>query len=293
MPVVAASLILVSAVIHATWNIMARHSHTKSTFIWYMLMPLATVGLVPGLAAALQLDSITPTVWAYVMASGFCCGLYFFSLGKAYTIADFTTVYPVARSLPVLLVAAGDVLRGARPTVPGWMGMVLVVAGCLIAPLESFAQLEWRRYWNKASFWMVLTALGTVGYSLLDKRSSELLVKGPVTALVYTYLFYLFSFASYWLITGIRGGFRPRPLPEGTSLTVPALAGLFSFLGYFLVVWAYQMVEQASYVVAFRQSSLVVGVLMAFAFYREERHWVRLAAVLVITLGLILISLYG
>jgi len=37
----------------------------------------------------------------------------------------------------------------------------------------------------------------------------------------------------------------------------------------------------------------VIGVLLAFALYRRERLPIRLAAVLIITAGLVLVSLYG
>lgn len=67
--------------------------------------------------------------------------------------------------------------------------------------------------------------------------------------------------------------------------------GLLSFGGYFLAVWVYQLVPQARYVVAFRQSSLVIRALLAFAIYRGERPLIRLAAVQVITAGLVLVRL--
>ena len=292
MTTTAITLVLISAFIHASWNIMARRSHAETRFIGRMLPFVAAAGFLPAMVGQAVTNSLRGVVWAYVAASGLCCGFYFFSLGRAYENADFTTVYPVARALPVLLVAAGDVLRGVPLTLVGWLGMTLVVVGCTIAPLRSSRDLAARLYWSRASLWMVLTALGTVGYSLLDKRAAEVVKAGPVSAVVYCYFFYLFAFLGYSLLAGVF--FRRRPRNEDkTPFWLPAMAGTLSFAGYFLVLWSYQLVAQASYVVAFRQASLVMAVLMAFALYREERHYLRLLSVLVITFGLVLIRLFG
>jgi uncharacterized membrane protein len=291
-------LVLLSAVIHASWNIMARSSHSETRFIRQMLPFVAAVGFVPAVVGQLLAHSMSTYTWLYVAGSGLCCAMYFQALGKAYEGADFTTVYPVSRSLPVLIVALGDSLQGHRPSLAGWGGMALVVAGCMLAPLLSLRSISLSRYFNRASVWMVITALGTVGYTLFDKRSAEILKPGPVSAAVYCYFFYFFTFVAYWLIDRARG------LPLGLSASgeeatgstrawMPAVAGSMSAGAYFLVLWALQLVVQASYVVAFRQSSLIIAVLMAFFFYREERHAMRLASVLVITAGLVLIKVLG
>lgn len=290
MTSLATGLVLLSAFIHASWNIMARRSNAETGFISRMLPVLAAAGLVPAVIGQVLTGTMHGLIWVYVAGSGLCCGLYFLCLGKAYESGDFTTVYPVARALPVLLVAAGDALRGDLPSGAGWIGMGLVVLGCLMAPLRSPGDLRASAYVNRATAWIVLTALGTVGYSLLDKQASLLMQRGPVAALIYTYFFYLFSYLGYTLLAKLWR--RPLQADNG-PLWLPTLAGLLSFAGYFLVVWAYQLVARASYVVAFRQASLVIGVLMAMAMYRSERLPWRLLSVLVISGGLIVINVLG
>ena len=271
---------------------MARNSRTEGAFFDRMLPFVAAVGFLPAAIGQALTGSMTPTAWLCAAISGVFCGLYFLSLGKAYESADFTTVYPVARSLPVLLVAVGDAFRGAVPTAVGWLGMVLVVGGCLMAPLRSRRDVTLSRYWNHSSFLMVATALGTVGYTLFDKRATEVVQRGPVSAAIYDYYFTLSSFIAYFLLARLPGARGKRAACSG-PLWLPALAGMLNYTGYFLVVWAYQMVARASYVIAFRQSSLIMGVLMAFALYPQERYRIRLLAVLVITAGLLLITVFG
>lgn len=291
MNAAATGLVLLSAFIHATWNLMARRSGAETGFISRMLPFLAIVGFLPALAGQLATGAMHGAIWAYVAGSGLCCAVYFIALGKAYEHGDFTSVYPVARSLPVLLVGFGDALRGALPSGAGWAGMLLVVFGCLMAPLRSPRGFSPRAYFNRGSVWILITALGTVGYSLLDKRSTELLTRGPVTALIYTYYFYGFTFVWYQALTFLWR--RSVSKVDTGPLWLPVMAGTLSFAGYFLVVWAFQLVTRASYVVAFRQASLVVAVLLAFALDRNERYVWRLLSVLVITAGLVVITLLG
>jgi drug/metabolite transporter (DMT)-like permease len=286
-------MVLVSGFIHASWNILARRSGAETQFISRMLPILAGVGLVPALIGQYLTGSVRGWAWVYVLGSGLCCGFYFVSLGRAYESADFTTVYPVARALPVLLVAVGDSLRGIVPSGLGWLGMAMVVSGCIVAPLRTRRDLRLGQYFNRASLWMVLTALGTVGYSLLDKRGAELLIPGPVSAVIYSYFFYAFAFVGYEIFSRVMLSPARRAAPPTTPLWLPTTAGFMSYAAYVLVVWAFQMVPHASYVVAFRQSSLIIAVLMAFALYAEERHWSRLISVLIITAGLVLITLGG
>ncbi len=53
------------------------------------------------------------------------------------------------------------------------------------------------------------------------------------------------------------------------------------------------MSPQASYIVAFRQFSIVIGTVLAFAIYKERGLIVRLAGISLLTSGLVIIGLWG
>jgi drug/metabolite transporter (DMT)-like permease len=128
----------------------------------------------------------------------------------AYEASDFTIVYPVARALPVLLVALGDVFRGRFLNGPGWLGLVLVAVGCLLTPLHSFGEISLRRYFHRSIFWMLLAAIGTVGYSLLDKVASEVVLAGPATAARYCYIFFFFASVVLLLLRRLTNNKPPK-----------------------------------------------------------------------------------
>lgn len=297
MNTLALALVLLSTFMHAGWNLLARGERREGEFFLRMLVVSCGVGLLPAVLSEWCTRSIPPMAWVCVAGSGVCCGVYYFFLARAYQSSDFTVVYPIARALPVLVVGAADMFRGRAPSPVGWAGMVFVVLGCALAPLHAFRDVSWRRYWNRTSLWMLLTALGTVGYTLLDKVASEAVLPGPGTAARYGYFFFLFSLLAY--AAGRRifrdtsenmvSGTRENPI--GGMRT--ALAALLNFGAYWLVLWAYQSTQRAGYIVAFRQFSIVIGVAIAFAVFKERGLAVRLTGTLLITLGLVLVALWG
>jgi uncharacterized membrane protein len=114
---------------HASWNLIARYGRSESTFYAKMLITMMVVGFIPAVWSELVTRSLVLTAWLCVVGSGFSAGLYLFFLARAFESSDFTVVYPVARSLPVIFVAMGDVLRGRCLTPMGWLGILLVAGG--------------------------------------------------------------------------------------------------------------------------------------------------------------------
>ena len=284
-------LIVASTFMHAGWNLLIRHGRREATFVSRVLLLVAAAGLIPAAVSELAARSLPPTAWACVAGAGLCCGVYYYGLVRAYGHSDFTVVYPVARALPVLMVALADVLRGRSPTQAGWLGMGLVVGGCLLTPLHSFRGFALRRYLNRASVWIALTALGTVGYTLLDKFAAEVVSPGPATAARYGYVFFLFSFMCYSLLRRLRPIRQEAGGSPGWRL--PVLAAALNFGAYWLVLWAYQLGRHASYIVAFRQFSIVIAVVLAFAIFKERGLVVRLTGTFLLLAGLMLIALWG
>jgi drug/metabolite transporter (DMT)-like permease len=291
MNALAVTLILLSTFMHAGWNLLARGKRPESDFFTGMLFVVVVGGSFPAIISEALTKSIPFQAWFYALGSGFCCGSYYTFLARAYASEDFTHVYPVARSLPVLLVGVGEIFLGRYPSTQGWGGMGLVVMGCLFVPLQAFKQMSVRSYWNSASLILLFAALGTVGYTLFDKLASEIVRQGPYTAARYGYFFFLFSFVFYSIG-------RTFFLNETKGLTSvhwkeKILAGFLDFGGYWLVLWAYQMAEHASYVVAFRQFSIVIGVVTAFIIFKEKGRLTRLSGTILITFGLMIIARWG
>jgi len=290
-------VVLISCVLHASWNLLGRRE-PRQVLPFFLRMNVIGVaaGAVPATLALLLLDPMTGPAWGLCATSGVCLGVYFFVLGRGYQVADLSTVYPVARALPVLMLAVVDLARGRPPTVPALAGMALVIAGCLLAPLTSLREAHWRRWINSATWWVVLTALCTTGYTLFDKLAQEggaAAGASIVFVLVYGYLFFAFGTIVLWLLLLVTGSVGGQPDGEPLGWVRPGLAAVGNIGAYVLILWVYQQVDEASYIVAFRQFSIVIGVGLALWLYREPGAKVRVPAALLITAGLVLVGLLG
>ncbi len=155
-----------------------------------MLIAVIVIGLVPAVVTEIITRSITPLAWLCLVGSGICAAVYLFGLARGYEMTDFTVVYPLARALPVIFVAIADVLRGRHLTPLGWVGILFVSFGCLLVPLRSFTDIHLTNYFNRASVWVLVAAMGSVGYTLLDKYAAEVVQQGAATAARYGYFYY-------------------------------------------------------------------------------------------------------
>jgi drug/metabolite transporter (DMT)-like permease len=182
-----------------------------------------------------------------------------------------------------------DLLRHRTPSAPGWLGILLVVAGCVLAPLESLRGFTVARYWNRTMLWILTMALATAGYTAVDKLAAEALPPGPLMAARYGVLEFLFSVPYYWLMLVLLR----VPIREEMGLAHwkwPTIASLFVLSAYWLVLWAYQLSPYASYIVALRQFSIVIGVALGVFLFREPAPGLRLSAALMIALGVVCIA---
>ena len=276
---------------HASWNLLARYYRSERIFYYQMLIVIILVGFIPATVSEIITRSLTPKAWACVLGSGFCAGLYLYFLARAFENSDFTIVYPVARSLPVIFVAFGDLLRGRYLTELGWLGLILVAGGNLLVPLRTFKEIRLKNYFNIASLWMLLAAFGTVGYTLLDKIAAEVVQQGPATAARYGLAYFSISFLPYSTLMKFSKTGKQTANSTSWRLVIPAAA--LSFGAYWLILWAYQLNPYASYIVAFRQFSIVIGAVLAFLIYKERGVVVRLLGATLITSGLVLIAIWG
>lgn len=291
MPLTPFLIVLLSTFMHAGWNLLARRERGRDIFLPLLFM-VGGVGLLPALLTEWQGDPILPLVGFHLLVTAFFQATYYLGLFKGYRSGDFTVVYPVARSLPVLVLALVDVARGDPPSLVGWLGMGLIIIGCVLAPLESWHGFTWNRYWNKTMVWIGVTATGMVGYTLVDRAAAALIRPGVDTALRYGLWETIGSAGAYFLLLKLIG--QPTIQIEGRATWGRvAIAGLFMFGAYSLVLWAYQMPVPVSYIVALRQFSIVLGVVLGAILFREPAPRWRISMALLIVVGVILISVWG
>ena len=300
MPIALVALISTSAVLHATWNLAAHSQRSNGRFFLQLSLAGASIGLVPALMFEATSAPMPPAVWGLLLITGVCEAAYYLGLSLGYRHGDFSVVYPVARALPVLFLALVDIARGRPPSLAGWLGLLLVFGGCVLAPQVSLKAFSLRRYWSRATIWIIVVALAMTGYTTIDKAAAELMPPGPLSAVRYGAWENIITAPYLWLMMRFVESRARAPAgetPNGPGALSrwrwPAMAGAFMVAAYWLVLWAYQLSPQASYIAALRQLSLVIGTVAAVIVFHEPGGRLRIGAAVIIVLGVFVIALAG
>jgi drug/metabolite transporter (DMT)-like permease len=131
------ALVLVSAVVHATWNLWTkelRGDHRDGALMW-TLTAVSSVCYAPAVAWSLARGAWRPdaATLGFVAVSGIIHVGYFLLLLRGYRTGDLSVVYPVARGTgPLLSSLAAIVLFAERPTAGSLGGLALIVGGILV-----------------------------------------------------------------------------------------------------------------------------------------------------------------
>ncbi|MCE0765088.1 DMT family transporter [Pseudonocardia kujensis] len=281
MPAGTVALVLVAAVAHAVWNTVSKYKQGDTVvFVWAytgaMALVCVPVGLVPVLTGS------QPLTWSLLAASLVSAVLhmaYSMILQTGYDRFALGIVYPVARGTgPLLTMLFAVLLLAERPGVTVALGAVAVVAGILVVagnPGRTDGDRPVR-----GVLWGAATGATIAGYTLWDDHSVTTLHLAPVTYFLGTYL------VQSLLLT--PGALRRREHVPG-SLRLdrwPVLAvAVLSPLAYILVLTAMQSAPVAL-VAPLRESSIVVGSLLAWRLFGEGHLARKLAGTAIVLAGI-------
>ena len=252
---------------------MAKGTRDPLSFLYWAMLGSALLFSGP---AALAYDGAVDAIGiAALSASSVIHALYIMALAAAYRAGDFSQVYPLARGGGVAGVAiAAPLFVGESISGAGALGVGAVIAGALL--------LGWRRGQGWAAGWALVTAVMIVGYSMVDDVGVD-----HMHPLVY--------------IAALGGGtslcLTPMAWARRRELVAElrdhrwqiAAAAALSMSAYLMVLFAFRL-SQATYVVAAREISIALSVLLGIVLFREPQGSRRLAAAFVILAGVVAIG---
>ncbi len=227
--------------------------------------------------------------------------VYYIFLASAYRNGELSHVYPFARSLPVVLVAAVSLLlgRGGQVQPPAWLGFLLVTAGCLLLPLPDFSGIHPRHYCHKWVLFALLAAVCITAYTLIDDQSLRILrsiADAGLSSLEWSLLYveleaigislFMLFFLLPWRTQ--RTGFLHA---SGREWRTAFLMGFVITGTYVLVLFAMAYVSNVSYVIAFRQLSIPLGAALGILGRKEPASLPKLVGTMLVVVGLVLAAL--
>ena len=266
-------LVLGSAVLHASWNLLVKASGDR------LVTAAGQVGL--GAAAFAPVLFVTGLPWGalhWVALSAVIHLLYGLSLVAGYERGDLSAVYPIARgTAPALIAIGAAVLLGDELGATGVAAVALVVLGIVAIGLTGS---------RHGLGWAVVTGMLIASYTIVDGHA----VRGLDSAVGYTAalavgnaILYLATVIAVRGASGVRAGIRAdwwKQLGGGAA----------SVTAYMLVLAAARL-SPLGLVSAVRETSVVIGALFGWLLLGEHLGKRRLLAASAIAVGLVLIRI--
>jgi drug/metabolite transporter (DMT)-like permease len=267
------AIVLGSATIHAFWNLVVARARDTQAATAVAL----GISVLVGLPFALLRWDVRPEAWPFIALSSAIELVYFYLLTTAYSRAEMSLVYPIARgTAPVIVLIVAVALLGATTSFAQAGGVALVGLGVmLVRGLRGGAR------WSDVAIALAVAA-SIAGYTLVDKEGVQF--ADPVT---YVTLILIVPAVASLAFVAARGG-TERVRREIGPLTV--LGGVAGISAYGLVLVALTMAPAAS-VAAVREVSVVIAVAMGAIVLRERVTPARVAGSIVVVAGVALIVL--
>ncbi|SDI89537.1 DMT family transporter [Paraburkholderia phenazinium] len=269
-------LVLLAALLHASWNAMLHGNDDRFLSMTWMSIAIAAVSTLVVLFTPLPAYA----AWPYIVASGLVHIVYNVSLVRAYRRSDLAQAYPIARGSSPLLVTLGAALFAHESIGPLHALGIAMISGGIVA----LALVLQGHHVSRTGALAALATGATIAlYTVIDGIGVRL---SGGEALAYTAWMFLFYWLMPLLFVAMRGlaelwtPVRAAPMAVGSSL----VGGLVSIAAYGIVIWALQSGAMGA-VSALRETSVVFAVLIGRVFLREAVSGKRWLACMIVAAG--------
>jgi drug/metabolite transporter (DMT)-like permease len=271
MPAAALVLALLSAVSSAVWNLLVKQSRDTEA-VTAVALAIGVILFSPSLA----FGHIPVAAWPYIGASAALEFTYFALLARAYSRAELSLVFPLARgAAPVLVLLLGLVALHYPATAGELAGVLLVAVGATaVRGIRIAGGLA-------DTGIALLIAVCIAGYTLVDSRGVRLASPAAYLEVVMGLLVlpYLALVARAKGLQPLRRELRPRA----------ALIGICAIGGYALVLYGLRIAAPAP-VAAVRESSVVIGTALAAIVLRERVGPARFCGACLVAAGVTVLA---
>jgi drug/metabolite transporter (DMT)-like permease len=280
MDALALSLVLLAAVLHASWNALVKTGADP-------FVRLAILNLFCGAAALPMLLASAPPApasWPYLLGSVAIHHVYYLALAAGYRYGDLSHVYPIARGIAPPLVALCAWLWAGEPQTAGSLLAILLIS----LAITSLAFGEgWRLGPLRPLGFALLTGASIAAYTLCDGLGGRLAgdVGGYIAWLFVLDTVPLTVMVALWKPAALRAQLR-------TDWKLVSAGGVLAFVAYALVIWAMTIAPMAQ-VSALRETSVILAALIGTRLLGEPFGRRRVVAASLVALGVILLETAG
>lgn len=287
MTAFALALVLLAAVLHATWNLCAKRAGGGPPFVWLVGVVICTLYL-PVLTGywLTHRPNLSLLDIAWILGSGLLKTGYSLSLQRSYRTGDFSLIYPLARGTGPLLAMLGAVtLLGERPTLLGALGGFVIIAAVFVLTDGTRLFHQDRAHLRSAINYGLITGLFIAAYTLWDREGVHTRRIPPIvydggTAFVVLALVTPSALSRWPDVT--RHWREHKRYILGMAILSP--------IAYVLVLTAMTFTP-VSYVAPAREVSIVIGAFIGARYLKEGDARRRLWASAAMAAGVIALAL--
>lgn len=281
--------VVLAAVLHATWNLMAKRASASGVVFVFAYSLVSLVVFAPWSVWLVWQGQVpwSPMVVAALLATGVLHIFYALALQWGYRAADLSVVYPVARGSGPLLSTIGAVVILHEAVTPlSALGLLAVVIGiALIATGGSLRAFRGTTAVKGVQWGLFIGGL-IAAYTVVDGYAVKELGVPPVVA----------DGASNVIRVAVLAPFvlrRPRATVQGMhGLWGLALGvGVLSSVAYILVLWAMSAGAPLHIVAPLREMSMMVGAVLGMAVLGERLGPGRIMGCAVLMVGVVALGM--
>ena len=272
--------VLGAALMHASWNALIKGGGDRFAYMLVLTAAECALGLV------LYPFFATPDVAAlpWLLGSAVLHVGYMLFLTEAYAHGDLAQVYPLARgSAPLIVAIVGALFLHEDVGAAKALAVVCIGLGVMIMSMRGGADLG--RIPAKALGYALITAGFTASYTIVDAVGA----RASHSASAYTCAMFVLSGAGLVAAGFYRRGRRALAV-DAATLRGGALAGLLSFLAYWVAIWAFTKAPVAM-VAALRETSVLMAMLIGVLLMGEHGGRWRWSAACLIVAGVVLMRI--
>lgn len=290
MPLPAILLLLGSALLHTTWNLILKKTKERNIVTWWAVL----VGAGMFLPVLFFTGFPQGSVWILLLISVLIEIAYYLILAAAYNIADFSLIYPLARGAAPALIAIWSVLfLKEELNLAGMLSLATIILGLLVigvsglVPLNRTLVTHSLNTRRKGILLAGVTALLISAYSIVDATAVRKTDVFPYTIMIFLMAPVLTSPFVAWHYHG-RRFWQPWRDQSVRILSI----GFLTILAYLLALAAYS-IAPLGYSGAVREVSVVLGALTGWFFLGEKMGLWRLAGAIIVFSGILGIAFFG
>ena len=276
-----AGLVLLAALLHASWNAMAKSGGSPQ----FSIASYRLVSALVCLPLLFYFPIPLAESWPMLLASTAIHTAYYVTLARSYRAGDLSQVYPLFRGLaPVLVTLGAAGLAGEYLGLGAMLGIGLVSLGLMSI---TFAGGALGRIPPLALRWGLATSVLIAAYTVADGMGVRL-AGNP-----FSYIIWLFVLEpipiGLWLLFRDRAGWGAYLRAKPGKICLGALA---AGAAYAMVIYAMGVAPMAL-VSSLRETSVIFAALIGSLMFREPFGRQRIIAAVLVCVGVGIIKLLG